>query len=143
MTTLTVTKTATIEFEQPIDVNEISLNSITLYKNIYNINEVTKYVASGKETIIQPGYYNTYEQLQKIMPNDFNFNENTLEVEVDGTLTGGLKKLINSESVHSGTSSGYLNLSPLCLYMHVDEIDTSKNLYRGEEINTLVSYSDG
>lgn len=127
-TSLTITKTGTIEFEQPIDITEINLNSITLYKNIYNITEVTKYVKSGKTTVIQPGYY-TYEQLQKLMPGDFKFSENTLKVEVKGTLTGGLKKLIDD---------GYLYLSPLCLYMYVDEIDTSKNYLDGKR-STLLS----
>ena len=114
MTTLTITKTGRVELDLPINVSTVSLSSITLYLNIYNINEVTRYNKSGKEVVIQPGYY-TLEQLQELVPNGFKFDKNTLKLEVDGVITGGLKKLIEND---------YLYLTPLCLYLYVQGIDT-------------------
>lgn len=129
MTSLTITKTGRIALETPVSVRSISLKSTTLYMNLYNLNEETRYRATGssEDVVIPPGYY-TYEQLQEFMPNGFEFDENTLKVKVRGRLEGGLTKLI---------SDGYLYLTPLCLYVYVDEIDTSQNLFDGKRSSLL------
>ena len=91
--------------------------------------EATNYmnVKTGKEIVIPPGYY-TYKQLQKLMPGDFKFDQQTLKVKIDGVLAGGLKKLIDND---------FLYLTPLCLYLYVDGIDTSTNYLDGKRSSLL------
>jgi hypothetical protein len=127
MISLTITKTGRIELGAYVKVGGISLNAITLYLNIYNLATITTYVKAGRTTTIAPGYY-TFEQLRKRLP-DLSYDENTLKASIDGVLTGGLKKLISDD--------GSINLSPLSLYLHVDGIDASSNLFNGQPSNLL------
>ena len=128
MTTITITKTGVIEFEEAIGVSGVSLNLITLYLK-YNITEEAVYQPkhTGDSVTIPKGYY-TYEQLQKLMPYDFSYNENTLKIEIEGEITGGLTKLVKD---------GFPYLTPLCLYMYIEGIDTSRNVFNGQRSELL------
>ena len=127
MTSLTINKTGRIELDRSVKATSISLKTITLYLSFYNLTEVTSYTYNGRTTTIQPGYY-TYEQLLSKLPGSFKVHQNTLKVSTDATITGGLAKLIENE---------YLYLTPLCLYLYIDGIDTSKDLWNGKRSNLL------
>lgn len=135
MISLAITKTGRVDLDTPIRVSSISLTSITLYQHMYNLTEPTVFTArSGKRTVIPPGYY-TYEKLRELMHNRFKVHETSLKVHYGGTLTGGLKKLIDDND--------FLYLMPLALYIHVKEIDTSKNLLDGKRSDLLATIPVG
>jgi hypothetical protein len=96
---------------------------------MYNLTENTIYQVRGENPItLPPGYY-TYDEITRKLPAAFKVDSNTLKVKYgSGTISGGLNKLIKD---------GYLYVAPLCLYMYVDGIDTSKNLLDGKRSNLL------
>lgn len=129
MTTLTIRKAGRCEFDQPINIKQISLSWITLYMKVYNLSESTTYKKSENAQLITiPAGYYTYEELQEKMSGDFKFDKNTLKVSITGTISGGLKKLIEQDSPY---------LNPLCFYVYVDGIDTSKNWLDGKRSSLL------
>lgn len=128
MTSLIITKTGRIELERAIRVTSVSLKSITLYMSMYNLHEVSTFTYNNRRVTIQPGYY-TYDQLMEKLPRgSFKVHENTLRVSTGGTITGALAKLIKND---------YLYLTPLCLYINADVIDTAKNLLNGNRSDVL------
>ena len=132
MTSLTITKTGRIEFEEPIHASTISLKSTTLYMTMYNLTEPTTFARNGKSFTLAPGYYD-YGQLQaklkKVFPSGgFKIHQTTLKVSTDITITGGLEKRIEN---------GYLHLTPRCLYVRVYGIKRYKNLLDGKRSDVL------
>ncbi len=127
---LTITKTGRIDFDRPVILKSMSLRNITLYQTMYNITDISRYgnSATGAKATFNPGYY-TYDQIKAKIPNDFNFDVNTLKVELNGIIIGSLKDLINKDNI--------LYLTPLSLYMFCDEIDSSKNYLDGKRSNLL------
>lgn len=127
MNSLTITKTGRIELEEYIYVRGISLKSVALYFNSYNLATPTVYVKDRQTTNIPAGYY-TFEKLKELIP-DLSFDYNTLKVTYSGTLTGGLKKLIDEQS--------FIYLTPLSLYVYVERIDGSRNYLNGKRSKLL------
>ena len=122
-----------IEFDQPINVSTICLNNIVMYSKFYNLATETIYTppanAADKSTVkIPPGYY-TEEDINTKTREDFDIDYNTLKVKMKGSVTGGLKKIISK--------NGEIYLTPLCFYLYVDGIDTSKNLLNGKRSKLL------
>lgn len=132
MTTHTVTKSSIELDSKPINANYVRLNYITLYKNMYNMTEPWKSIdpADRSKFVTHPAGYYTYEKLQELIP-DFNFDETTLKTETKGAQLG---KVIEN---------GYLYLSPLCLYLYLDCIDTSVNFLNGKRSTLLTSIPIG
>ena len=129
MTSLTITKTGRVDFDEAIRVSGISLRSITMYQNVYNLTEATVYITTaGKQVDIPPGYY-TYQRLRELMNYEFKVHTHTLKVSYEGTLTGGLKKRIDKKDM--------LYLTPLCLYVYVEGINESTNLLDGKRSDLL------
>ena len=129
MTTLTIRKSGRCEFDRAINIKQISLSWITLYMKVYNLSESTTYKKDARtEAVTIPAGYYTYEELQEKMSGDFKFDKNTLKIIITGTVSGGLKKLIEQDSPY---------LNPLCFYMYIDGIDTSKNWLDGKRSSLL------
>jgi len=130
MTSLTITKTGRIDLDTPIEVVGVRLNVITIYMTMYNVPTSSVYRAKGsnKDVVIPPGEY-TYTELGVLLLNDFRFDKQTLKVSIAGTLTGGLRKLIDENN--------FLYLTPLCLHLRVHGIDTSRNLFNGKRSDLL------
>ena len=127
-TTITLNKTGVTPLQVPVDVSAIALKSITLYKTMYNVVTATSYTtAKGDNVAIAPGYY-TYTQLQELLKGEFEIDEYSLKAGFVETVPAELARLISNDIIH---------LSPLCLYLYVDGLDTGCNLRYGERSNLL------
>ena len=128
-TNITVTKTGVTQFDFPIKANYITLNFIHLYCTTYNIPLDSTYTADRNYKLINiPAGHYAVQDLKKLMPNDFEFDNKTLKIQLTGKVTGGLSKIIENN---------YIYLSQLGLYLYINGIDTSKNYFEGKRSNLL------
>jgi len=127
---LTITKPGRVEFPYYMEASGIELKYITLYHVLYNLAKPTQYTTKkGKSVSIPIGYY-TYNELRNLMDGEFEIDKKTAKVGYEGVLSGGLKDLIIDDVLY---------LSPLCLYLYVDEINSSENLLDGKVTKLLAT----
>ena len=130
---LIVTKNGRVEFA-PIRVKKITLRSVSLYLNMYNLATETVYTTSnGGETKLPPGWYTYDDIMDKLgsylwQSSGIDVEENTYKVSYDGTLKGGLADRIKND---------HLYLTPLYLKLSVDSLNSFKNLIDGEQSHIL------
>ena len=134
-TTLNITSNGVIEFENPIKINYISLDCITLYMNIYNIPKIETITKSDGTKITIPSGYYTIQTLQQLTKGVIDFDSISIGIVISGTPSDGLKQIF--EKKNDGTIHYAPYLQPLVLFVHADCIDSKYNLLNGKRSQML------
>ena len=130
MVSLTIDKQGRIDFDYPIKAgSNITLDYITLYFKVFNVNEETKVSIDGKTEIYKAGYFDLDLVKEKLGSDNLIFDEIDQRVKFNKpNVKGGVAKLFDND---------YLYITPLVLYVYVDEIDSKENLYNGSRSKLL------
>lgn len=129
MVSLTINKQGRIDFDYPMKASSnITLDCITLYFNVYNVNEETRVTSDDQTDRFKAGYFDS-DTLKEKLGDNLEIDEITQKAKLNtAKVEGGVVKLLDKN---------FLYITPLVLYVYVDEINSDQNLLNGQRSKLL------